>query len=100
MKKILLAALLFSAGCGGGYLRRTARAADTNARLVTVIWANPLPDVWRSSGWYRYDTDMLTPGRVIVAGEWACPLQTIEVLEPRPREYYVCQGEWRFRRAA
>lgn len=100
MKKILLAALLLSAGCGGGYLRNPARAADTNAKLVTAIWANPLPDLWLSSGWYRWERDMQTPARVIVAGDWACPLHTPEVLEPRRREYYVCGGDWRFRRAA
>lgn|SRR5574341_952708 len=101
MEKMLLAALLlFSAGCGAGYLRNPARAGDRNARLVTAIWANPHPGVWRSTGWYRYETDMLTPARVIVAGDWACPLDTPEVFEPRPDEFYVCRGDWRFRRAA
>lgn len=100
MKKILLATLLFSAGCGGGYLRNPARAGDTNVRLVTAIWVNPRPGVWQSSGWYRYERDMLTPARVIVAGDWACALQTPEVFEPRPDEFYVCRGDWRFRRVA
>lgn len=91
---LLLLALL--AACAHSAIRASSRAADPGAMLVGQVIVNPSREWFHRSGWFRLATDMTTPARVYVSGgRWACVLQTAEVHEPRPGDYYVCAAGWR-----
>lgn len=97
-----LAVLLLLVACAHGQLPTPARAGDANTLLVSRVWPdvdNPLPlDIWtwRASKWYRLeDLGQPVPLTVIIAGERACVLRTIEVNLPRPLQQYRCPTAWR-----
>jgi hypothetical protein len=90
-----LLALILLCACAHGALTPPARAGDPGARLVAVQWHSPLPEAWRRSPWYRWQSDVTTPMRIIVSTD-AYGCLDVGVEDPQPGSYYVCRTGWRY----
>jgi hypothetical protein len=94
-RAVRLLALILAAACASGRIPPPVRAADPGAKLVAVYWEGPNPAAWRRSPWYRVESDVVTPLRIVIANDgFACLLEP-GTDEPRRGEYFVCPIAWR-----
>jgi len=90
-------------GCSGT-VRPMARPGTANGKLVKVLWPSvdttPLTvESWQRSPWYRFQTDVITPSRVVISiDNYACIMRDGDVSDPRPGQTFICQDQWRMAR--
>jgi len=97
MKRVFVVLSLIAIfSCARGFIIRSPRAGDKRTKTVWAIWQNPNPEEWRRSKWYRLNTDVVTPFKVIISvDDFGCIMNNLDVNEPRHNEYYACADGWR-----
>jgi hypothetical protein len=82
----------------------TPRPGSPNGKIVQVLWPSvdtpPLTaEAWQRSPWYRMESDMVTPSRVVISMDnYACVMRDGDVSSPMKGYTFICQDQWRMPR--
>lgn len=97
LKLLKIAPLIALVQCTHGPLAQRPRAGDVNTQLTQTVWY-PNPVTWHNSPWFRPESDLTTPARVVISKSNQACIMDNNVNEPREGEYYTCPGKWRYPR--